>query len=456
MARLGGNREALAALHERFASARASEVASAPTGKLKDGRRTKAAEVAWDIARHVADPDLIVAAIDLLQGSWTATEAEGGKGNLSKREIKTQVRSAAKKRAGSATREALAAQDAREELVRALNAEAPTEVDADVASNERWSAWDDATGDPILRVIEGIPPIIFLPGLEEVVPKGCDLVLAAAYKVGKTFLIVAWMMMLARAGLKVLVIDFENGENQFARRVEQVANAWGLSHDDLRAIRGNLIYKQFPEITREDAKRFAREAVQADVVIFDSVAGLMERFGVEENDNDGAKLLHRAIMEPLKRAGTTCITLANSGHSDTTRMRGASGWLGAFEAIYSLDGEPFSATKASDLTLKCGRSRYGVVGEWIWRMGAKTYVGPVSKEEADKPIPEDFKRQAERIGRRLGDETISATKFLERIRAAGVKFTRATALVWLAKLAEDPECPFTAADDGGYEPFRFD
>jgi hypothetical protein len=442
-----------AAGHDGTSSSTAEPVALG--AKLQDGRKRHSARLAMALAGSwCSDPAGVALAVEAMAPFIYAPK--DGEPPVSKnkdllKEIRRAARTAARKGDARLTREAVAKQDAADELGRALDDAAPDVPDPDVVVNEAWAAWDLATGDPIKCVLEGIPPLVFLPGLEGVVVKGSDIVISAEYKAGKTFLLVAWVMMLALEGYRVLVVDFENGENQYARRVDEVSRAWKLSRDDLLKIRANLTYKQFPELTRDDAKRFAVQAVKSDMVVFDAIAGLMERFGIEENDNDGAKELHRKIMEPLKRAGATCVTLANSGHGNVDRMRGASGWLGAFEGVYSLKGEAFSTDKSSDVTLSCRRSRYGVVGEWVWRMGGGTYTGPVTAEDASEPVEETFQRQAERILRR--SDRMSATKLLGEISDVGAGVRKEKGLRWLDLLSDDAESCVMRDEDGLYFAF---
>jgi hypothetical protein len=443
--------DALHATYSRDTAARSPLGGASP--KLQDGRQTHAAHLAMMLAGSwCADPAGVATAVEALAPyifEPKPNESQADFDKTMKKYARHVAKSATKKGTADKTREAVARQEAARELGAIIEAEAdkvePFDASANEAHAEAWAAWEASKGDPIQRVIEGIPPLVYLPGLENIIVQGSDCVIVAEYKIGKTFLSVAWVMTLALAGLKVLVVDFENGELQWARRVDEIVRAWSLTPADLEKIRANLDYREFPDITGNlkkgdagDAARFAREAVCSDVVIFDSIAGLMERFGVEENDNDGAKSLHRLIMEPMKRAGTTVITLANSGHTDTDRLRGASGWLGAFECIYSLKGDPFSGKVASDVALRSKRSRYGIVGEWVWRMGGGTYVGPVDKADAEKPIPLDFKQQAERVAMRA-DKPLSQRALFTAVREAGVTFTSSTARLWLARLAHDPD-----------------
>jgi hypothetical protein len=77
------------------------------------------------------------------------------------------AKSAAKKGTADKTREAIARQDAARELGAALERAASEVVpDADVTTNEAhaaaWAAWEASKRDPIMRVIEGIPPLVFL------------------------------------------------------------------------------------------------------------------------------------------------------------------------------------------------------------------------------------------------------------------------------------------------------
>jgi hypothetical protein len=168
------------------------------------------------------------------------------------------------------------------------------------------------------------------------IPEGAAVALVAPAGTGKSLLLLALVVAIARgdrafAGLRisnrrVLVIDMENTDDDLAERFA----ALGISTNDVERL-DNLIYQHLPVLppldtaaggTTLQSVAHAYELQPGDVVVLDSIQRLTEG---KENDSDTIRAYYRHTGLRLKRRGLTVIRTYNTGKDPEKGARGSSG-----------------------------------------------------------------------------------------------------------------------------------
>jgi hypothetical protein len=225
----------------------------------------------------------------------------------------------------------------------------------------------------LIGLIEaGIPPREFVAGADPL-PRRKRAHIAAAAKSGKSLGIgVVTAIDIIEAGGMVVILDRENGPDEYARRLEAVLDARHVTGEPRQRIRAKLRYYAWPSMSLSwrDDPAYPAEFAGADVVIFDSSRSHTAPLGLTEDASDDWAAFTTALVDPLMQAGITTVTLDNMGHEEKGRPRGTSAKEDLCDIAYTMKvGTPFSSTLAGRLELRCSRSRIGeiTVGD-MWRM----------------------------------------------------------------------------------------
>jgi hypothetical protein len=295
--------------------------------------------------------------------------------------------------------------------------------------------------DLIRRIENGLPPIEYLPVSEGMLVTGKRHLIAAPRKEGKSLgMLVHWARM-ALEQAKVIVLDRENGADEYARRLDAIITAWGLARRDKTRLHNHLDYYEFPRLGRTDAAEIAELGQGAAVVVFDSQRMFLTDFGLKESESDDYSQFMQFAIEPLFQAGVATVILDNTGHNNRERSRGTSAKGDLNEVLFTLKTDvDFSRNRQGKLrlTLAPGDSRFGNEGQWEMHIGGGAF-SPWQRLGDQKPIDPVFRRAAEDALQAAGSVGLSKTKLIEAIRAAGVSFGHEVGRRWLYELAHDPD-----------------
>src|SRR5436305_272675 len=109
----------------------------------------------------------------------------------------------------------------------------------------------------VRRFDEGIPAIDYLPASEGLLIRGKRHLLPAPRKTGKSLaMLVHWTAMVLD-GATVIILDRENGADEYARRLATIASAWSLDEAQRRRLDRHLRYFEFPKLRRSDGSDLA-------------------------------------------------------------------------------------------------------------------------------------------------------------------------------------------------------
>jgi hypothetical protein len=146
---------------------------------------------------------------------------------------------------------------------------------------------------------------------------------AAPAKVGKSISFLAHYIDMALAGATVVVLDRENGSEEYARRLKNIFDARKLTKKQRREVIGRrLLYCEFPQLRPDDADKLAEAFGTAGLVVFDSQRMFLSDFGLKEKESDDYAQFMSYVVDPLFRSNTATLILDNTGHRETTRGRG--------------------------------------------------------------------------------------------------------------------------------------
>lgn len=219
----------------------------------------------------------------------------------------------------------------------------------------------------------GIPPREFHACSEGMLVKGKRHQCPAPTKTGKSIAWLAHWIRIALAGEGVMILDRENGSDEYARRMEAIASSWNLSTVQLTSLRNNLVYFEYPRLKDGDANALLElvSDCATELVVFDSQRMFLTDLGLRENEADDYAKFMAAMIDPLHDCEVTTFILDNTGYVDSGRSRGSvtKADLNEVILVMSVD-EPFDAAKRGRLRLTIGDTRFGNRGTWTMSVGA--------------------------------------------------------------------------------------
>lgn len=273
--------------------------------------------------------------------------------------------------------------------------------------------------DLVGRIEEGIPPRQFVPGGGEWLLVGKRYLLVAKAGSGKSLVALIVAADVVGAGGTVAIVDVENGEDEYARRLDDVLRARedeGLED----ACRERLRYYAYPRLSGswgEDEWAAAFDGV--DLVVFDSSRLILSAHGLAEDSNDDYATFADSRLVPLSQAGTTTMVLDNTGHGED-RARGAKAKDDLNEVVYLVKvAERFGRDLGGAVRLTRHRDRFDLPRTLKIPLGGGTY-GPVAVDDTASDVErEDFRPTIlmERITEALELEPgLSVTKLREAVQ----------------------------------------
>jgi hypothetical protein len=291
--------------------------------------------------------------------------------------------------------------------------------------------------DVIGMIDAGIPDREYVPGARGLLAKGKRVHVSAEKKTGKSLsMAVVMPVQIVAAGGTVVVLDRENGADEFARRLEAVLDAQEADKAFRGQIRERLRYHAWPTLRldwREDPA-YPEAFGDVDVVIFDSSRSHLTPLGLKEDASDDFAAFTSALLDPLMQTGKTTVTLDNMGHEAKERARGTSAKEDLCDVAFTMRAiTPFSSSLAGRLELRCTASRLGEVGgTWQMELGAGHYgtwkqIGarpPEAREDLREAALDVLRAEAmgvNRIAKAIRERPGNALRFSDRDLRAGLE-----------------------------------
>jgi hypothetical protein len=235
----------------------------------------------------------------------------------------------------------------------------------------------------LLAHIEGdVPERAWLPRSDRMLARGARHHVAAPLKSGKSLGFLAHAVDMVTADARVVVLDRENGADEYARRLRDILSDRPESARD--AIRDRLAYYAWPAIKLSDGQQLAEAIGTPDVVILDSTRTFLSALALDENASDDFAKFAAAIVDPLFRAGIATVQLDNTGHGDSGRARGSSSKGDLADVTYTLKTtSAFDHQRRGRLRLVRAHSRFGdVAPAFTMELGAG-HFGRFEPEQSD-------------------------------------------------------------------------
>ncbi len=299
----------------------------------------------------------------------------------------------------------------------------------------------------LVEIIDkGLPPIEFLPASDGMLVRGKRHLVSAPAKEGKSLgMLVQWVDM-ALAGATVALLDRENGQDIYARRLRDVLEARSLSAADRALVGAALRYFDFPTLKRGDAEALVAGLADVDLVVLDAQRMFLTDLGFGESEADDYAAFMADLIDPLFRAGIATLILDNTGHKEKTRARGASAKGDLNEVLFSIKTTAeFDLYRTGSMTLKVERSRFGNTGQWTLDLGGGAFgswgAGTAAGERHD--FEAAVVAALKEAGRPLGQD-----KLIESVRKAGVSVGTDNARALLGRYAENADSPVIKVPKG--------
>jgi hypothetical protein len=309
--------------------------------------------------------------------------------------------------------------------------------------------------DLVALVREGVPPREYHSHSAGMLVRGKRHQIAAPAKSGKSLVCLVHCTRMALAGERIVVLDRENGADEYAGRLEQIMDAWQLGEGERATVGRNLSYYEYPTLRRNDADElvaYLHDELAADLVAFDSQRMFLTDYGLAEAVADDYARFMSFAIDPLHRAGITTLILDNTGHSDTKRARGSSTKGDLNEVLFNVkEVQPFDRHTRGIVELGLERSRFGDRGSWRMAIGGGVFGEWQSDDErvlkvaAAKP---EFKEVVYRTLRAAGGRAMGQHKLARAVRDAGVPISNTNAGQLFRQWAADSNEPLRHSGEG--------
>lgn len=272
---------------------------------------------------------------------------------------------------------------------------------------------------------------------------------------GKSLVCLVHSVRMALAGERIVVLDRENGADEYADRLAQIMNSWKLTEAQRSTLQRNLSYHEYPTLKSNDAAELVRyldEELAADLVVLDSQRMFLSDYGLSERDTDDYARFMSYAIDPLHQARITTLILDNTGHADPHRPRGTSSKRDLNEVLFELKKvRDFDRRTRGVVQLEVKKSRFGDRGSWRMAVGDGVFgewqsdAEQVLKVVAAKP---EFKPAVYEVLRAEG-RPVGENKLLDAVRARKVKIATRSARRLLHQWASSEEETLRRVE-GGY------
>lgn len=254
---------------------------------------------------------------------------------------------------------------------------------------------DEARVDLLAHIENGLPEREWVPASRGMLARGKRHHIPAPLKSGKSLGMLVHAVNVVDNGGYVVIVDRENGADEYARRLRDVLR--DRPESTREAVRQRLVYYAWPAITLDDGPALAAALAQADLVIIDSTRAILSSLSLAEDSSDDFAKFSVRVIEPLFRAGIATVLLDNTGHSDSTRARGSASKGDLADVVFTLKAvEPFDARQRGRLRLVRAHSRFGdVAASFDLELGGGHFgrFAASENESVDGGAPADVMRR---------------------------------------------------------------
>jgi hypothetical protein len=295
---------------------------------------------------------------------------------------------------------------------------------------------------------------VYVPTMDGMLPAGARVECAAPAKAEKS---IAWLTAgvdIVLAGGHVVILDRENGADEYARRLGDIMTARQLRPDERQALSNRLQYHAWPALTLADGANLAHALGRADLVIFDSSRKHLSALKLEENKSDDFARFTDAMLDPLSRGGIACVVLDNTGWDENGRPRGTSSKVDLVDIVFILEQAlPFDRKRKGRIRLRRTHARMGSIGDaWHMDIGGGMY-GSWTGDDHDAAREQETREARERF--RLACVTalqehapLGRDPLIKAARDHNASGTDRKLRGWLAALGVDPASGIESGDWG--------
>jgi hypothetical protein len=119
-----------------------------------------------------------------------------------------------------------------------------------------------------------------------------------------------------------VIIDVENGADEYGRRLASILDAHGADEGLRQDCRERLQYHAWPTLSLHwTSTEWTAAVAGADLVIFDSSRNLLSAAGLNEDKSDDYAQFANALLMPLSKNQITTLTLDNRRSRGHPRAR---------------------------------------------------------------------------------------------------------------------------------------
>lgn len=161
--------------------------------------------------------------------------------------------------------------------------------------------------DLVGMLMQGVPPVEYLPASDGMLVRGKRHQIPAPKKTGKSLgMLVHWCDMIAAGSPGIVVLDRENGAEEYARRLAAILQYKGWSGEEIGHFRARFHYFEFPRFKRGDGAEFTEfvQSLDAELVVFDSQRMFLTDLGLGEDSTDDYSTFMASVVDPLFQQGS--------------------------------------------------------------------------------------------------------------------------------------------------------
>jgi hypothetical protein len=238
-----------------------------------------------------------------------------------------------------------------------------------------------------------------VPGCEPWLFRGKRYLCPAPTGLGKSLVWLVIGVGVVGGGGRVVILDVENGPDEYARRLDAILLARDHDGSLSAACEERLRYHAYPEFDATwDREEWASSVANSDLVIFDSSRRTLSSLGLNEDDADDYTKFIDLVLLPLSQRGITTVVLDNTGHKNTSRGRGTSAKADLNEVVLTLQkGKSFDLECEGYVTLRRTRTRFPEIPRHLRvNLGGGVYSHPIVVDMPEPERPATKREQAKR------------------------------------------------------------
>jgi len=301
---------------------------------------------------------------------------------------------------------------------------------------------------------DGIPPVEYIPGdfaNRMVYAKGVT-VFTGHPDSGKTSFVTRLAIDAMRAGTTVVYFDYENGQEEVARRLTDL----GADAELLRPSR--FIYRPFPGAPDWDELAALWDAHPDAIGVWDSTRGILGSLGLKENEADDVRQFVDPLVQfSLERSVASILIdhVTKASTKDDPYARGSGDKLAAVQGQWRVEKErPFDEATAGEISLHRKKARSGRLGH-EFRFAVGDGEGNLTFRRLGADETPEGRMEAEVIDYLKALHADGKTASMNELEGA-VKGGRDKVRDRVKLLAASTHRPVAAVEDGAFTRYTYD